>query len=127
MNRLNKLRAFLKPAKSEPTEEGKKWMLGYEAYKKGKDHYLANELLEALANFDRAIDYGFGQGRHENGEVFGLRGSCLQSLGWDLDAIDDLDKAILLRQEYAQVCVEGEDCNLYYMRSQSKRWTGDHR
>ena len=101
-------------------------MLGYEAYKKGQELFLANDLIGALASFDIAIEYGFGSRPRDDGDVFALRGSCLQSQGFDLDAIDDFDIAIQLRQEYAKVSREGEDCNLYYQRANSKSAAGDY-
>ena len=45
-----------------------------------------------------------------------MRGGCLQSLKFDLDAIDDFTKAIEL---------DPEDSNYYFMRSISKGAVGD--
>ena len=73
----------------------------------------AGRIQDALDCFDKAIAFGF-----EDGGIYGLRGSCLQVLKFDLDAIDDYNKAIL---------IEPADCNLYFMRSVSKGETGDLR
>ncbi len=125
MNVISKIRALLKPTKVEPTEEYKRWLQGYHAYNKAEQHLRVNELLEGLANFDRAIFCGFGQKPEEGGEVFSGRGVCLQGLGFDLEAIDDFSKAIQLRHEYNLLSREGEDCNLYFMRANSKNAVGD--
>lgn len=45
-----------------------------------------------------------------------MRGLCLQSSDFHLDAIDDFNKTIALRRD---------DSSLYYMRSVSKGATGD--
>lgn len=60
---------------------------------------------------DIAIDSGF-----EGADVNGMRGGCLQSLKFDLDAIDDFTKAIES---------DPEDSNNYFMRSISKGAVGD--
>ncbi len=85
---------------------------GIDAFQKGKKHYLKKQNEEALPYFDEAIACG----SYEEGDVYELRGSCLQTLGYNLEAIDDLNKAVLLQPH---------NCNLYYMRSVSKRATGD--
>jgi len=64
-----------------------------------------------LRYFDIAIDSGF-----EGAEVYGMRGGCLQSLKFDLDAIDDFTRAI----EF-----DSEDSNNYFMRSISNGAVGD--
>lgn len=114
---------FFKKRDTEPTEAGKKWFEGYNAFERGKKHYLAGDpdrsdpgrIQAALDCFDEAIASGFENG---DGGIYGLRGSCLQVLNFHLDAIDDFDKAIP---------IEPEDCNLYFMRSVSKGETGDLR
>ena len=52
----------------------------------------------------------------EQADLFSCRGSCLQSLEWHLDAIDDFTKAISL---------EPENCNFYFQRAMSKIACGD--
>jgi tetratricopeptide (TPR) repeat protein len=69
---------------------------------------------EALEGFDEAINCGYV----DNGDVYIDRGICLQSLNYDLDAIDDFDRAIALQPENSLT---------FYMRSISKRSTGDFR
>jgi tetratricopeptide (TPR) repeat protein len=74
-------------------------------------HFSARRDQEAVDCFDKALECGI-----EDAELFGLRGSCLQSLEWHLDAIDDFTRAISL---------EPDDCNLYFQRAMSKTATGD--
>ena len=101
---------FNKPA-TEPTENEQLWQEGYTALERGKDLYFQNKVQQALHYFDTAIESGF-----EGAEVYGMRGGCLQSLQFDLDAIDDFTKAI----EF-----DPEDSNNYFMRSISKGAVGD--
>jgi len=89
-----------------------KWMVGYHAFERGNAHFLANRLQEALVCFDEAISCGV-----DDAAIYGNRGSCLQSLGYNLDAIDDFNKAI---------APETNDCNLYYMRSISRSAIKDY-
>lgn len=84
---------------------------GYEASEIGQCFYADRKLEEALRYFDTAISLGF---QDEN--VYASRGSCLQSLGFDLDAIDDFCKAI----EF-----DPFDSNFYFMRALSKGAIGD--
>src|SRR5205085_2205217 len=60
---------------------------------------------EAIDWYDRAIRNGF-----EHAELFEERAMCLQSAGYDLDAIEACERAIAA-QPY--------DGNLYFMRSLS--------
>jgi tetratricopeptide (TPR) repeat protein len=99
-----------KPA-TRTTENDHQWQKGYKALERGKDLYLHNEVQQALRHFDIAISSGF-----EGADVYGMRGGCLQSLKFDLDAIDDFSRAI----EF-----DSEDCNNYFMRSISKGAVGD--
>jgi tetratricopeptide (TPR) repeat protein len=98
------------------------WLIGYKAFKEGQRLYFEQptghifrdvrekRFQRALQHYDTAIENGFEEG------VYGSRGSCLQSLGFHPDAIDDLDKAIGL---------EPTDSNLWFMRSNSKGAMGD--
>lgn len=96
-------------SKSEKNELHKKWLLGYEAFKKGKQFFLNKQDEEALTYFDLALEYGF-----DNDENFYLdRALCLQKLDYHYDALMDFDKAILL---------DPNDCNMYFCRSFS-RWS----
>lgn len=114
------LKAFGKE-RPGPTEADKGWAEGYRSFQRGKEHYLAggkdhsiaSHIQQALDCFDSAIALGF-----EEGGIYGLRGSCLQILGFDLDAIDDFAKA---------VAAEPSDCNLFFMRSGSRGAVGDLR
>jgi tetratricopeptide (TPR) repeat protein len=102
---------FFKKSATEPTESDHRWLKGYKAFKRGQDLYFQNEVQQALQYFDTAIDSGF-----EGADLYGMRGGCLQSLNFDLDAIDDFTKAIEL---------DPEDSNNYFMRSISKGAVGD--
>lgn len=121
MNRFTNILNFFKQKDNGPTEGNQKWVEGYKAFERGKQHYLAGQethsiaaqIQNALNCFDYAIASGF-----EDGGIYGTRGSCLQLLDFHLDAIDDFNKAIPL---------EPDDSNLYYMRSVSKGATGDLR
>jgi hypothetical protein len=103
------LKAFGKE-RPGPTEADKGWAEGYRSFQRGKEHYLAggkdhtiaSHIQQALDCFDSAIALGF-----EGGGIYGLRGSCLQILGFDLD--------------------EPSDCNLFFMRSGSRGAVGDLR
>jgi len=88
-----------------PSEEGRKWVEGRIAFEKGETYFRNGQDAEALTHFDKAIECGF-----EN-NVYELRALCLQTLNFDLDAIDDFNMAIASSQH---------DCNLYFSRSNSK-------
>jgi len=111
MNPLTAIFNLFKKRANEPSDGNRQWLDGYDAFQKGKKFYLKGHLREALDCFDSAIDRGF-----EDGETYGLRGLCLQSFDFHLDAIDDFNKAIASRPD---------DSSLYYMRSISKGATGD--
>lgn len=87
------------------------WHDGVETCMKGEVLFGELKHREALHCFDRAIACGF-DGRR----VYGLRGSCLQSLGFELDAIDDFSEAIQRAPE--------EAAN-YFSRALSKQAAGD--
>ena len=55
----------------------------------GTPQHIENQKKEALKLFDKAIEKGYN-----NAEVFTLRGSCLNDLGYYFEAINDYDKAI---------------------------------
>lgn len=76
-----------------------------QAIKKGLDFDKSNEREIALEYYDYAIEKNITDER-----AFSLRGFCLQSLGFILDAIDDFTKAIALAPD---------DCNLYFGRGNS--------
>jgi tetratricopeptide (TPR) repeat protein len=101
---------FRKKPISSP--EAQKWLRGYNALEAGKKHYAEKRTEQALDCFDTAIECGLG-----DGTAFSLRGSCLQTLEWHVDAIDDFSKAISL---------EPQDCNHYFQRAMSKTSAGDH-
>jgi tetratricopeptide (TPR) repeat protein len=111
MNILTSLRKlFQLQPRSSPADEA--WLRGYRAFEAGKKHFAARREEEAVASFDTAVDCG-----HSNPELFALRGSCLQTLGWHFDAIDDFTQAISF---------EPQDCNHYFQRAMSKTSSGDH-
>jgi tetratricopeptide (TPR) repeat protein len=92
---------------------------GFDAFQKGKDFLYKDKnwharRQEALECFDEAIECGYV----DNADVYIGRGTCLQLLDYDLDAIDDFDRAIALQPE---------DSSTFYQRSISKSSTGDFR
>lgn len=93
------------------SEQDSKWSIGFIAYEEGKEHYLARNYEKAIDSFTKAIQNGFDE------NVYGLRGECYQSCELHDKAIDDFNAAISLQPE---------DCNLYFMRSNSKNSQGDH-
>ncbi|HEY6166905.1 MAG TPA: hypothetical protein VI454_02610 [Verrucomicrobiae bacterium] len=111
MNPLTSIFSLFKKTANEPSEADQQWLDSYNAFQKGEQFFVKGQLQAALDCFDAAIERGF-----EEGGIYGSRGSCLQSLEFHLDAIDDFDRAI---------AVESEDSNLLYMRSISRGATGD--
>lgn len=112
MNLFTTILNLFKKADAESSGTNQRWLDGYHAFEKGKRlFHEGGQLQGALACFDEAIGLGC-----EDAEILGMRGSCLQSLNFDLDAIDDFDKAIALNPE---------DTHLYFMRSVSKGGVGD--
>lgn len=91
-----------------------KGIVGFEAFQKGEDFLFKKRMQEALECFDEAINCGYV----DNADVYIGRGICLQSLDYDLDAIDDFDRAIALQPENSLT---------FYQRSLSKTATGDLR
>jgi tetratricopeptide (TPR) repeat protein len=77
--------------------------VGY--FMEGHKLFNARQDEEALDRFDQALGCGF-----EHHELLEMRAMCLQRTGYDLDAIEDFDKAI---------ASQPQDCNLYFMRSLS--------
>jgi tetratricopeptide (TPR) repeat protein len=111
MNPLNSLFNLFRRKPSVSKEANERWHRGYHAFEAGKKHFAKRRDQEAVDCFDTAVECGF-----EDAALFGLRGSCLQSLEWHIDAIDDFTKAISL---------ETQDCNLYFQRAMSKSSIGD--
>ena len=85
----------------------------YDAFERGKEFFVRKQFQQALEQFDQAIESGL-----TDANAYGLRGSCLQMLGFHFDAIDDFTEAL---------ATETDDCNLYYSRSQSRGAIGDFR
>ncbi len=108
------LKSFRKRAaqRLENEQIAQRWRDGFNAFQKGKDFYFKKRIPEALDCFDEAIDCGYV----DDADVYGMRGGCLQTLKFDLDAIDDFDKAIAL---------EPANCVTYFQRSLSEGATGD--
>jgi tetratricopeptide (TPR) repeat protein len=111
MNPFTGLTSLFKRNPSGSTEANKRWLQGYKAFEDGKKYFAERRDQEAVDCFDTAVENGF-----EGATLFSLRASCLQSLEWDSDAIDDFTKAISL---------EPEDCNHYFQRAMSKNAIGD--
>lgn len=101
----------IKTPSTVPTENDQRWRDGYMALERAKELYVRNEAQQALRYFDTAIDSGF-----EDADIYIMRGECLQSLEFDLDAINDFTKAIE---------IDPEDSNTYFQRSISKGAVGD--
>jgi tetratricopeptide (TPR) repeat protein len=101
---------LFRPNPKIKSEDRSKLTKGYEAFEKGKKLLKNKQDDEALKLFDKAIEFGFTD------EVYEYRGICLQSLDYDLDAIEDFDRAIAKLSENA---------SLYFSRSLSKSNTGD--
>jgi tetratricopeptide (TPR) repeat protein len=98
----------------ETEKIAQRWRDGFDAFQKGKDFYFERRMQEALDCFDEAIDCGYV----DDADVYAMRGGCLQSLNFDLDAIDDFDRAIAL---------EPENSVTFFQRSLSKGSTRDFR
>ncbi len=111
MNLLNSFVNLFRKKPNASTEANERWLRGHDTFTTGKKHYAGGRTLEALGCFDSAIECGF-----EDAVLYGLRGCCLQTLEWHLDAIDNFSKAILL---------DSQDCNNYFQRAMSKTATGD--
>jgi tetratricopeptide (TPR) repeat protein len=105
------LKLFGRPT-DDSSEDRNRWREGAAAYEQGMALAAAGQDEDALRCFDAALSCGYDH----CGLAFGMRGCCLQALGYDLDAIDDFEKAI---------AADPHDSNLYYMRSLSKSATGD--
>lgn len=77
------------------------------AFENGNRLWLEErDAAAAKCQFDLAIKLGL-----ENSDLYCNRGLCNQALDLDLEAIQDLTKAI---------AIERDNCNLYYIRSISK-------
>jgi len=113
MNPLNSIRNLFKKKSQELTEEDNKFNEAFNEYQEGKKLYSAKKYQDAIYYFDRAIESGFE--RYYN-EIYELRAISLQTLQFDLDAIEDFNKAISLAPE---------DANLFFMRGLSRGATGD--
>lgn len=111
MNPLSSLLNLFRKKPSASTKANARWLQGYHAFEAGKKHFAERRDQEAVDCFDTAVECGF-----EDEPLFSLRGSCLQALEWQLDAIDDFTKAISL---------EPQDCNHYFQRAVSKESIGD--
>lgn len=97
-------------AKNIPKEKEDKWIQGSEYFQTGKEFMTNKNDTEALRYFDKAIEYGFKD------DIYEHRGMCLQALGYDLDAIEDFNKAI---------STSNDDANLYFLRAISRSSVGD--
>lgn len=114
MNPITHLQKFFRDraAKRFETEQAsRRWNGAFNSFLKGRKLYLEKRIEEALVHFDDAIKCGYVYA-----DVYTMRAECLQSLNFDLEAIDDFDSAIAL---------EPEDCNLFFQRSFSKESIGD--
>jgi tetratricopeptide (TPR) repeat protein len=82
-------------------------------FQQAKECYFKRQRVqEALVYFNRAFENGFiNYFPGEAANFYEFRGICLQELDYDLDAINDFDKAIILSPN---------DCNKYFLREVSK-------
>lgn len=111
MNLFSFLVKLFGPETTEKSEADQRWLRGYKAIESGKIHFLNRRAQEALECFDVAIEC-----ESEGDDVYEMRGSCLQSLEWHLDAIDDFTTAISRRPD---------DSNLFFQRAMSMTAIGD--
>jgi hypothetical protein len=98
MNPIEYLLRFFKKRATQRLETkrtAQRWREACDAFQKGKDFYFKKRMQEALGCFDEAIDCGYV----DDADVYAMRGGCLQSLDFDLDAIDDFDGVIALKPE----------------------------
>jgi tetratricopeptide (TPR) repeat protein len=112
MGILERLTSIFKRKEKKLSEDELRDLNAYRALEYGKEHFLAKHYRDALECFDKAVEFGMEK------EATGHRAICLQSLGHDLDAIEDFDTAIGFTPD---------DCNLFFMRGLSKSATGDFR
>ncbi|ALJ04812.1 hypothetical protein APS56_06615 [Pseudalgibacter alginicilyticus] len=99
---------FLKKTKTENGYQEKsdeEWD-AYIAFSRGEKYFFNSNWKEALYQFDTAVEKNY---KHNN--LFEYRGLCLQSLGYEFEAIEDFNKAILNSPN---------NCHLYFTRSLSK-------
>jgi tetratricopeptide (TPR) repeat protein len=87
---------------------------GVDAFIKGNDFFCKKRMQEALECFDEAIECGY----IDDADVYINRATCLQSLDYPLDSIDDFDRAIALQPENSFT---------FSQRSLSKSASGDLR
>jgi tetratricopeptide (TPR) repeat protein len=80
---------------------------------RGKKHFFKSEFDEALELFDKAIEKGY-----EKKDIFEFRGMCLQSLGYEFDAIEDFNKAIIIAPN---------NHHIHYNRALSKETIFDYK
>ena len=104
-------RRKVKPRRPQAAPKEAAWNGGYLALEKGQKHFLNKQYQEALDSLDIALDAGYS-----TADIHGMRATCLQALGWHLDAIDEYTRTIAL---------EPNDCNHYYQRAMSKSSIGD--
>lgn len=112
MNPIGNLLKLFKKRTTQQSENDKRCLEGFNAFQKANDFFLKKRVQETLDCCDKAIDCGYV----DDAEVYSMRGWCLQSLNYDLDAIEDFDRAIALQPE---------DSDFFFQRSISKGSTGD--
>ena len=95
----------------EKEQQKRKWD-GFDFFQKGQECYLNRQTEEALLYLDKAFESGFTENfASEASNLYDMRAACLQEMGYDYDAIKNLDKSIALSPN---------DCNKYFSRSISK-------
>ncbi len=111
LDRMAKILTVPAPTTAASSESNQSRLVARRGFDLGTEFFANKQHQEAVACFDIAINLGF-----EDADIYGKRGLCLSSLGFDLDAIDDFDKAIAF---------DPENTHLYSMRSASKSNVGD--
>jgi len=107
-----RLRQLFEPKPKPNDASARLWMEANAAYERAR--ILARQKgheQAAVEEYDRALKGGIA-----GALIYGDRGMCLHVLGFEFDAIEDLDKAIAL---------EPHDSNLFFLRSLAHRNTGE--
>lgn len=89
------------------------WGKGYASFRKGFDDLKARNDTSALIHFDNAINLGY-----EDDNIYGLRGTCLQSLHFHYNAIEDFN---------IEIRNSTHNCSQFFSRAISKMAILDYR
>ena len=78
-------------SKKNSSLDNKKWLEGLKYFEKGLEQYQKKNFKLALNCFDKAIECEYEE------EVYGLRGDCFQEFEEHGKAINDYNKAIIVK------------------------------